>query len=311
MKHKLLFLALIIVSVQNITAQNVRVVLNEALTNEADGVFCCPQMDKTGNKLFFTTPGYKGLYYYDLINPEIDRLTESPGAGYEPAVNNDGTEAVYRTYTLKNGRQYYSIININTLTKEKTVLQKEVRDLSVPRIFADGTIAFALHSALKKNTNFTIQQNKQIPETQTTVFIEDQKIVLFKGDKRRTIEPRGPGSYIWPELSPSGKQLLFKKLGDGCYISDLNGNILSSLGNINAPHWSPDGKHIVYMADTDDGRQITSSEIHIIKADGSHDVQLTGTEDKIELYPRWGNDSNTIIYNTEKGQIYLMRLEWK
>ncbi len=311
MKYKIVFLALFIIPALNAAAQNVRVVSNEALTNEADGMFCCPQMDKTGNKLFFTTPGYKDLYYYDLINPEIDRIAEGFGAGYEPALNNDGTETVCRTYTIKDGRRFYSIININTQTKEKTVLQKERRALSVPRIFADGTIAYALHSSLKKNTKFTSQKKKQNPETQKAVFIENQTIVLFEGDKRRTIEPRGPGSYIWPELSPSGKSLLFKKLGDGCYVSALNGQILSSLGNINAPHWSPDGKHIVYMADTDDGQQITASEIHIMKADGSHDIQLTATEDKMELYPRWGNDSNTIIYNTEKGQIYLMRLEWK
>ncbi len=311
MKHKTVVFVIFLVAVLSAAAQNVRVVSNEALTSKTDGYFCCPQMDKPGNQLFFTGSGYRGLYQYDLMTGKMSRITDAPGAGYEPALTEDGSGVVYRTYRLKDGRRFYSIINSNMRTNEKTVLQSERRALSVPRVFRNGTIAYTLHSQIEKDTRFASRKNEKDAQEQTAVFIENQKIALFVNGEKRFLKPRGEGSYIWPELSPSGKRLLFKKLGDGCYISDLDGQILSYLGNINAPHWSPDGKHIVYMADIDDGQQITASEIHIINADGSHDVQLTATEDKIELYPRWGNDSNTIIYNTEKGQIYLMRLEWK
>ena len=309
MKYTSLFLVLLLAL--NVFAQDVRVVSIEAVTKVSDGIFCCPQMDESGTGLFFTTPGYKGLYYYDLIKQNRIQISDDLGAGYEPAINSDGTETLYRTYSIKDGRRYYSIVKVNTRTKEKTLLENARRVLSVPRLFTDGTIAYSLHSILKKNTRYTIRPDKQNSGTQAAVFIENRKIALFVNGQKRLLEPRGSGSYIWPEISPSGKHLLFKKLGDGCYVSDLEGRIISSLGNINAPQWSPDGYHIVYMKDTDDGRRITSSEIHIINADGSNDVQLTSTENSIELYPRWGNDTNTIVFSTAKGQIYLMHLEWK
>ena len=311
MKYTQLFLALFLIWALRAGAQNVRVVSNEAVTSEADGSYYSPQMDKSGNRIFFTTSGYKGLYFYDLHSAQIKRVSDAFGAGYEPALKEDGRAVVYRTYVLKNGRRFYSIENANVRSGEKTVLQKEVRALSTPRLFPDGTIAYSLHSQLKKDNRLAPAAQKQISAAETAVFIENRQIVLYKNNRKHILEPRGPGSYIWPELSPSGTYLLFKKLGDGCYVSDLQGNIISSLGNLNAPHWSPDGKFIVYMKDKDDGSRILSSEIHIIQADGSKDIPLTFTEDKIELYPRWGNDSDTIIYNTEKGQIYLMRLEWK
>ncbi len=311
MKKAMLFLLMLFISFLTAIAQNVRVVSEEMLTGPADGMFCCPQMDKSGTRVFFTTPGYRGLYYYHLDEKKLFPVNDDFGAGYEPAINADGNEVLCRTYTVKNGRRFYSIVKFDSQTREKTILEKDRRLLSVPKQLKDGNIVYTLNSELKTDAPVSTGKNKQEPQVRPAVFIEDQKIALFVNGQKRVLEPRGSGSYIWPELSPSGRRLLFKKLGDGCYVSDLEGNIISSLGNINAPHWSPDGKYIVYMADRDDGQKIIASEIHVIKANGSTDIQLTETHNQIELYPRWGNDINTIVYNTEKGQIYLMRLEWK
>ena len=290
-------------------ALNVTVIKTKALTAQEEGEFCFPKMNKIGTKVFFSNPNYMGLYVYDLNRNSLLKLNDDLGSGNNYSINSDGTEGIYRTYNLINGRRFFSLIKQNFENNDKVILEKSIRNLS-PAMYADDqTIVYSVNKNLKKS-RLGSSLNKKIDSDIPFVSIEDRKIVLFMGEQKTFLEPRGAGSYIWPELSPDGKKILFKKLGDGCYISDLEGNIISSIGDINAPHWSPDGNWIVYMDDKDDGYKLISSEIHIINVESKKDYKLTDTIDRIEIYPQWGPDKNSIVFSSARGQIFLMHLKW-
>ena len=304
-----LFFTLVFLSINGI-GQTVMVVKTEALTSEQDGEFCFPQMTKNGEKIFFSTPNRVGLYVYSLTQQRFSIISKEPGAGYNYSVNEDGSEGVYRIYELVNGRRYFSLIKKDFKSLKKTLLEKSQRHLTPP-VYMDGkTIVYAKDNILQRRLLEPSLNKTGDSEKRPFVCIDNKRIALFHDHEKTLLEPRGPGSYIWPEISPDGKKLLFKKLGDGCYISDLDGNILSSLGNINAPHWSPDGKWLVYMDDKDDGHRLLSSEIHIKNIETEQDIQLTDTKDLIEIYPQWGADMNNIVFASAVGQIYLMQLKW-
>ncbi len=70
-----------------------------------------------------------------------------------------------------------------------------------------------------------------------------------------------------------------------------------------ASQWSPDGEYLVYMKDMDDGEQFTASEIWVSTADGSQQWMITDTHDKIEMYPQWSPDGNSIVYHSLRGEL--------
>ncbi len=307
-KNIFLFISIFMISAL-VYSQNVSVTKTTALTSPEDGVFCFPQMDATGSRVFFSTPGHKGLYVYERKQKRIRQLSAEMGAGYEPAINFDGSEIVYRKYEIEKGRRFFSLVKFNLNSGLKTVLESSLRQLSPAKYINNFTLAYTQNKYPKKSIETPLLK-KNVSEM-PAVFIEDGKMVLIRNGMKMFIEPRGAGSYIWPEISPDGSFLLFKKLGDGCYISDLDGKIIKALGDLDAPHWSPDGNWIVYMADKDNGQVLTASELHIMNVTTGNDVQLTHTRDVIEIYPNWGKDKNTLVYCTARGQIYLMQLKWE
>jgi Tol biopolymer transport system component len=304
-----LFCILILLGGLNVlTAQTLKVQSITPLTSVEQGEFYFPQMHPSGRKVICTGPGYRGLYAIDLEDQSLEEISADPGAGYEFVLSADGQHVFYRTSTYRGPKRYSSLLQLNMTTKEKTILEAEVRDLSTPQQVADGSMVYVSQDQVKRMRNTGITPNTESLATAPAVFIENRKIALYRGNEKMLLEPFGEGIYIWPSVSPDGERLLFTLAGQGTFISDLDGNVLSELGRANAPQWSPDGQWVVFMDDRDDGRVFTDSEIFIIKADGSEKIQLTNTDDIIEMYPRWGTDNRTIVYASDSGVVYLMKL---
>lgn len=145
------------------------------------------------------------------------------------------------------------------------------------------------------------------PETRLVHTFENH-LTLYENGKEKKMMPSGEGNYVWASLSPDGEKILYNKAGEGTFICDLNGKILAELGYANAPEWSPNGRWIAFMKDYDDGHFITESEIWIASADGKEFRQLTKTEDKIEMYPRWAPDNRALVFHDLSGTLYRMKL---
>ena len=90
--------------------------------------------------------------------------------------------------------------------------------------------------------------------------------------------------YIWAELSPNGKMLLFSTSDQGVFIVNLRGKILYKLGKIaRATNWW-NNRYIVGMIDEDDGDNFTKSDLVMIDIKTGK-LMLIETEEEIALYP--------------------------
>jgi len=102
--------------------------------------------------------------------------------------------------------------------------------------------------------------------------------------------------YIWASLSPNRQMILFNAVAVGTFVSDLNGNIIASLGYLNAAVWY-NNEFVVGMQDKDDGQHITESAIILKNLAGNVNKKLSKSG-MIAMFPTASSAGKKIAYNT-------------
>ncbi|MGE5353771.1 MAG: TolB family protein [Acidobacteriota bacterium] len=301
------FLVIILLS-SFISAQKLSVVETVKLTDKSQGEFYFPRNSPDGSKIFFTSASYKGIWYFDVQSNKIIPFTSEDGAGYEYVFSNDSKSVIYRANNPdeRGFRRNQSLVkrNMEDLQSQVIVTAKE---LSTPKSLASNNIAYMSGGNVILKADGS--RLKKTGGSDLAVYNVDGKIILYMNGTKKEFSPFPGGQYIWPSLSPDGTRILFTEVRKGAFVADLDGNILSSLGNISTPNWSPDGKWITYMVEKDNGEFITGSEIFVSSSDGKTKYQLTDTSDLIEMYPVWASDGMSILFNSVDGSIYSLKLK--
>lgn len=299
---------LILMTVALCFGQNISVLGREEIPIDKNYDFSSPKFSPDGSKILFTQSGFTGLWIYNLDEKSLTQLNSYRGAGYEPVFSSDGSQVFFRVDNYENFRRYSKIVSQDVSDKKEKVLVEENRNLLPIRCFGNEKLAYVKQNNLIIND---LKQNRSLEKAlleEPVVYIENSKIALVDNNGKRILAPLGDGNYIWPSLSPDNSKILFTLAGSGTYISDLQGNVITELGYANAPKWSPDGKWIVYMVDEDDGHRITASDIWASSYDGKTKVQLTNTDDIIEMNPDWSPKMDKIVFNTISGKIVILNI---
>jgi Tol biopolymer transport system component len=101
------------------------------------------------------------------------------------------------------------------------------------------------------------------------------------------------GTWLSLDLSPDGKTIVFDLLGD-LYTLPIAGGKATRITSGQAfdaqPHWSPDGKSIVFVSD-----RAGSDNLWIADGDGSHARALTREENRIFISPTWTPDGKFVV----------------
>ena len=119
---------------------------------------------------------------------------------------------------------------------------------------------------------------------------------------------KNPANDIDPSWSPDGKSVAFASNRNGNYdifVMNDDGSSTRQLTNDTAddtePRWSPDGKKLVYTSKKDGGTISTTgyvtTDLFVINADGSNQVNLTATPRSDENSAAWSPDGKRILYN--------------
>jgi WD40-like Beta Propeller Repeat len=116
----------------------------------------------------------------------------------------------------------------------------------------------------------------------------------------------GTFSIFSAQFSPDGTQILFDRGTDSgfdIFVMDTDGtNVrrVTTTGSDYDPHWSPDGTQIVFTRQEvveAGGRSVATSDIFVMRADGSDVRRLTSGDDRsTNLYPQWAPDGTKIAY---------------
>ncbi len=130
-------------------------------------------------------------------------------------------------------------------------------------------------------------------------------LVTVDGNDREFSPAQAHAGYLWASLSPDGKRVAFFAAGKGIVVMDLNGNVLAMLGKYEMPTWF-NNDYLVAQNTLDDGHQFTSSQILLLKADGSFKHELTKPT-SMSMQPTTA--AGKIVYSSIDGLLYMMKIE--
>jgi len=112
------------------------------------------------------------------------------------------------------------------------------------------------------------------------------------------------------DISPDAKRVVFCARGELFTVPAKEGNTrnLTNLSGSNErkPRWSPDGKWIAYISDSDG-----EEELYIISHDGKEKIRLT-TDGYCHRYqPAWSPDSKKLVFSDKELFLYYLDIESK
>jgi Tol biopolymer transport system component/DNA-binding winged helix-turn-helix (wHTH) protein len=119
----------------------------------------------------------------------------------------------------------------------------------------------------------------------------------------RQLEPYLSGiSAEWVDFSPDGKSVVYVTFPEGIlWRANRDGSNPTQLTDPPlypiAPHWSPDGREILFSAHDSEGRV----KIYLLPSEGGKPQMLLPSDQQEERNPNWSPDGRKIVFDT--GQI--------
>lgn len=298
MRIKLFMAALLCVFLSN--AQDVKIVRHEQLLKGVESQCYNPVLSPDGQKVLFTQSDYEGLNVYDIADDVVTPLASDRLAGFSPAFSKDGKSVYFLSQTRENMLVYREMKSVNLDGTGMSTVMGKSRGMLHP-VAVDGGVVTVSDNGRKL---------KAKSNGGTYAYSAGKKIVVVKNGIEKKIAPVPTKyTYIWESLSPDGTKILFYAGGKGAYICDLDGNLVAELGKYTSPAWCGND-YVVAVNATHDGHQYETSQVVLLKADGSYKKELT-TPVSMSMHPTASASGDRITYNTIDGRLFLMELKIK
>lgn len=295
MKKTALTLLAILLTVGSI-AQTVSITRHYEI-NTGNNAAYFPVLNRTGDKLLYSSGAYSGLTLYDLKTNTGTTITTEAGAGFEPVFDLANNRIFYRYSTFENGRKLDGMASYDPGSGKNLEMLSPRRELRQVRSYNNGFLVAAEKQILKVTFGRTTNEDLYFVTT------EDLKMVVVKNGRKTYLNPLNmdESRYIWVSLSPDNTKILFTAVGKGTYICDINGKILHTLNYLNAPVWY-DENHVAGMVDKDDGHVITSSTVQLVNIRSNARTQVS-RNGEMAMHP--SASTGKIAYHTTDGKIIV------
>jgi TolB protein len=188
------------------------------------------------------------------------------------------------------------------------VFSNETRDIW--SMHADGTHVRRLTKSPAQEFDPTMSpdgsliayRHQAADDTSTEIFV-----MRSDGSEQRNLTRNAVPDW-GPAFSPNGKLIAFNSaMGTGGfgllgYVAEPDGSGLRRLGHhyVEYPSWSPDGRHIAFMAQ-EPGATGTNPDynIFVMNADGSGVRRLTNAPGE-DGWPAWSPDGSQIVFSSAR-----------
>lgn len=286
------------------------------ITGSTEDICMNPTISPNGELVAFTKAGYKGIWLYKFSDNSIKQITDEVAAGYAMQWSPDSKFILSRPAYYDGPIRYNAVKIYNAETSEAIQLSDyRTKMPSIPRWsnFNEEVFIITNNQIESFTTGLTATNEQKLQSGKVVAYItNDDKIGVTDLSTNTTsiFEPIAGKKCMNLSLSPDNQRVVFEIYGGNLYSMKIDGSELTDLGKGFRAKWMADSQHIIYMITEDDGHQFTSSDIYKIKYDGTEKVNLTNTENRIELSPSASLIGNKIVFEAfDEGAIYSMNLE--
>lgn len=276
-------------------AQQVTVTSTTPLLRGIEPAFY-PTLSPSGDRLLYSDVDARGLKMLDLGTQSVTTISEQTGAGFDAKWSNDG-------------QVYYITSKVDE--KSRLVFRTGMRyDLKRQ---ASDVVLEAQHGAVHLETGTQGMAIKgeshtfaTAPKRGVSVYTTGSQLVVNVGGQENRYTPvESYAGYLWSSVSPASDKIAFYAAGRGIVVTTLQGKVLAELGNYEMPCWY-NNDYIVAQNASDDGYQYTSSQILLLKADGTYRHELT-PKTSMTMQPTAGGGK--IVYTTIDGNLTMITLD--
>ena len=257
-------------------AQEVEVTSRQRLLEGVEGPAYYPVLNSAGDRLLFSTEE-GALKLHDFADGVTTVVTRDYVAGRDACFGRDG-KVYFVTQTVGEDHLVYRTGQCYDASTRKADVVTPTR-----------------HGAMRA-----------VPAEQgDAAWTEGSRVHVTVGGEERVFSPVDSwAGYLWASLSPDGQRVAFFAAGKGIVVIDLRGQVVAMLGNYEMPCWY-NNNYIVAQNAKDDGHQFTSSQLLLLKADGTWQTELTKPA-SMTMQPTCGGGK--IVYTTIDGLLYEMKI---
>ena len=298
MKHLLLTLAAA-ACISQVQAQIVETSTPKPLLKGVEREMYYPILSEDGTRLLFSNVDFSGLRMYDYNDNVTVTISEEARAGFDAVFTPDGRAVYFVAQQNVDGLNMRQVKQYNVATGNVVAVTPQGRMVARPAA-TNSNVATMVDGKIESRLN-----NKDV-----SVRIDGSTLFITRNGVEKAYSPvESYAGYLWASVSPDKTKVLFFAAGKGAFVIDLQGNVIAELGNYESPVWYGNDLVVAMNAD-DNGYQYCSSQIIIMRADGSEMQELTRPE-SMAMNPTASFSAGKIVYNTIDGRLYEMNVTIK
>lgn len=302
MKKTLMSLALTALAL-GASAQVVQVGSVEQIAIPGDLSVNIPRVSPDGTFAIVSTNNDNALYLVNLAGGTPD-LVATGASALELKYSPDSKAVVFKSSTTdRNNLRYYHVQSVDLENGISRALTSKKRHCASYSVSPDGQLSLADGGKFSARSFSGAKAKASRP----VVSINRGHLEITTADgKTRNLDPQGRGSYLWPSISPDGTKIVYYLSNYGCYVCDIDGSNVCSLGYVHAPQWLGNDA-VVGCQDYDNGVYVTSSSI--VAADLNGNIQTLTDSALLGMNPSASADAKTITFATADGKLYRINLK--
>jgi N-acetylmuramoyl-L-alanine amidase len=254
-----------------------------------------PQLSPDGQMVLYSPTDATSLLLKNLTTGAVTTVSQVGYPGFDAIFGPDGKVYYVTQQRKKNGLVYRTGHCYDPATGRDQIVLKPQH----------GRV-----QALRATNGVVINGERQIyrsaAQIGSWVYTRGDKLYIVDATGvTRALQPvKNTNGYLWASLSPDGTKVVFEAASHGIVVCDLNGTILSDLGEFLMPSWYND-EYLIAMSNAGNAR-LTGSRIWLISIDGETIKPISHKDERaVQPMTADGKVVYTIQYSGEVKQLEL------